>query len=175
MVKLDKRSTLIDQNTKVVSSLNRVYSNEGVSTINMDGKLNSEAYLLNATVTQSPRRKNGQFWSFSWPACSQTTALQRIHSFIVVCWPLAPSCGCEPYMLQGRVPWNVSHCSISTKTWFALAEVDKKREQIKCSLATTVRVRNLSCVQDLLVVFFCLGASTSLLFWYCNFNTNACK
>jgi hypothetical protein len=50
----------------------------------------------------------------------------------------------------------ISHWLALMKTWFALIEDDKKREQI--CLATTVRAR------DLLIVFSRVGALASLPF-----------
>ena len=140
---------------KVVASLKKAYSSEGVSTLNVAGKV-----------------------EFLTPLCSMLQFDKVWEAKIAYpsvpiqwLWPCDPFVAVALSRLEVETYKAFSHCFVLTKTWFALAEDGQKREQI--CLATTVWVWYLHSLQDLLVVFYYLWALMSLLFWHCNFNISA--
>ena len=116
---------------------------------------------------QSYKVEEAKMADSSRTARSQKTAhpSRSAYSSVLIQW----FCPCHPFVAVALTQFEVS----PTKRFslFTLAEDGKKREKI--CLATVVRVRYLRSLQNLLIVFSYLGALTSLLFWCCNFNTNA--
>ena len=83
--------------TRVVASLKKAYPSEGVSTLNMAGKVEFLTPLCSMLQFDKVREaKIADFWPFSRPACSQKTALPTISTYPSVpvqwLWP------CDPFV-----------------------------------------------------------------------------
>ena len=132
--------------TKVVSSLKKAYPSEGVSTLNVAGKVESLTPPCSMLQIDKVREaKSADFWPFSRPARSQKPAHPPRSAYLSVpiqwLWPCDPFVAVALSRLKVKSYKAFPHCFVLTKTWFALAE-DGKKQEYSC-LATIVRVRYL--------------------------------
>ena len=119
---------------KVVASLKKAYPSEGVSTLNMAGKVEFLTPLCSMLQFDKVREaKIADFWPFSRPARSQKIAHPSRSAYPSVpirwLWPCYPFVAVALSRLEVESYKAFSHCFALTKTWFALAEDGKKESK----------------------------------------------
>jgi hypothetical protein len=107
--------------TKVVSSLNKDYLDERVSTLNVAGEVKFLTPLCSMLQSDKVREaKIADFWPFSRPARSQKTTYPSRSAYLSV--PIQWSWPCHPFVAVALSQFKAeshkafSHCFVLTKT-----------------------------------------------------------